>query len=110
MKFHSIIDFVEIKQITKIGQIVEIQRLDLGEIEAISLAKQLKLPLLIEETLGRRIASRAGIKISGIAGQIVKAFRENLISATEAQSKLTELFDSGRINRKIYNSLFEAVN
>ena len=61
--------------------------------------------MLIEETIGRQIAILAGIRISGIAGQIIKAYKEKLIGSEEAESKLHEMFSSGRINRKIFLSL-----
>jgi predicted nucleic acid-binding protein len=76
-----------------------------GEKHAISLAHQLGLPLLIEETIGRRIATSAGIRISGIAGHIIKAYKEKLIGSEEAESMLHEMFSSGRINRKIFIAL-----
>jgi predicted nucleic acid-binding protein len=67
------------------------------------------LPLLIEETVGRRVAQSVGIQISGIAGQIIKALRQNVISATEASSKLSELLRAGRINRKVYEALLGVI-
>ncbi len=76
-----------------------------GEIQAIRLAFELNTTLLIEETAGRRVASQLGIHISGIAGQVIKAFRQNLISAEETYSKLNELLKAGRINYKIYDAL-----
>lgn len=44
-----------------------------GEVEAISLAKELDLGLLIEDADGKEYAKRLGIQVSGIAGQILKA-------------------------------------
>jgi len=66
---------------------------------------ELQLPLLIEETVGRRVAQNVGIPISGIAGQILKAFRQDIISEKEAHDRLDELFRAGRINRKTYDAL-----
>lgn len=102
-------DLFEVKTLPQISNIERINRLDEGEKQAISLAHQLNLPLLIEETIGRQVALSAGLKISGIAGQIIKAFREKVIDKTETESKLQELFSTGRINRKIFNSLLDAV-
>jgi len=102
---HEIDNLLDIRPVFEISDIPEIHRLDRGEKQAISLAYQLGLPLLIEETMGRQIASSAGIQISGIAGQIIKAFKENLILRDEAARMLKAMFDSGRINRKIYKSL-----
>ena len=57
----------------------------------------------------RQCARRLGIQISGIAGQVVKALRSGLISNQEAQDKLRELFEAGRISRKIHAALTETV-
>jgi predicted nucleic acid-binding protein len=67
------------------------------------------LPLLIEEEAGRRVAQQMGLHISGIAGQAFKAFRAGTIPLSDAQEKLRELLDAGRINRKIYESLSAAL-
>ena len=91
-------------------ELSEAERLHEGERQAIQLALELQLPLLIEETVGRRVAQSVGIQISGIAGQILKAFRQDIISATEAHDRLDELFRAGRINRKIYDALLAALS
>lgn len=83
--------------------------LDAGERDAIQVALEQGLPLLIEEEAGRQHARSLGLQISGIAGQIVKAFRAGLISNREAQEKLRELLDAGRINRKIHAALTATV-
>ncbi len=76
-------------------------RLDRGEQEAIFLAYEMDLPLLIEETIGRRVAQSLGLAISGIAGQILKATKEKLIEKITAYSMVQQLLSSGRINRRI---------
>ena len=81
--------------------------LDQGERDAILLALKKKLPLLIEEEAGREAAQRLGLKISGIAGQILQAFRQHLIDLYEAEKKLYVLYDAGRINKRIYEGLKE---
>jgi predicted nucleic acid-binding protein len=83
--------------------------LHIGEAQAIQLARELALPLLIEETVGRRVARGLGISISGIAGQIITSFRRGIITAQEARNKLQELFHTGRINRKIYEALLAVI-
>jgi len=109
LEAYKIEDLIEIKTVQKISNIPDIERLDKGEKEAISLAHQLNLPLLIEETMGRRIAQSANIHISGIAGQIMKAYKDKIINKKEAKDKLEEMFQAGRINKKIYNSLIQAL-
>lgn len=43
-------------------------QIDPGESEAILLADQLKLPLLIDEKAGRKVATLMGLKITGLVG------------------------------------------
>jgi hypothetical protein len=85
------------------------EHLDKGEREAIRLALELELPLLIEEEAGRRVARELGLHISGIAGQLLKAVREEEISGDDASSKLTELRRAGRINRQIFEAVGAAI-
>ena len=106
LRHYAISDLIEVRSVTqKRWAIPEAERLHEGELQAIQLALALGLPLLIEETVGRRVAQGMGISISGIAGQIISAFRQEIISAKEATDKLEELFQAGRINRKIYETL-----
>ncbi len=76
-----------------------------GEIEAICLAWEYKTGLLIEESAGRYAAQQLGIPMSGIAGQILKAYRTQVIAASEATQKLHELLYAGRISQKLYLAL-----
>ncbi len=105
LQYYGIKDLLEIHNISNVTIFQQIERLHEGEIEAIQLALELRLPLLIEETLGRYVAKSLGITICGIAGQVIKAFNQGIISDTEAKEKLNELLDGGRINRKIYEEL-----
>lgn len=76
-----------------------------AETEAIALAVRRGLPLLIEETFGRKIAKQQGLLISGVAGLVIKAKRSGLIDEAEATQKLAQLYAGGRINKKIYSEL-----
>ncbi len=95
--------------VSRSEQLPEAVRLHIGEAQTIQLARELALPLLIEETVGRRVARGLGIAISGIAGQILQTFRRRIITAQEAHDKLLELFQAGRINRKIYEALLAVI-
>ena len=54
--------------------------LDLGEAEAIALAVELNADrLLIDERLGRVIAVRSGLQVTGVLGILIAAKRRNLI-------------------------------
>lgn len=105
-KYH-IEDFVEVRDVKNIAAIPDIHLLDDGEIMAISLAIELKLELLIEEVKGRKIATFAGLRVSGIAGQIGRACRQGLIEKVEALHKLQQLLNVGHINREVYTSMLK---
>jgi predicted nucleic acid-binding protein len=105
LQHYDIVDLIEVHTVSRSEQLPEAARLHVGEAQAIQLARELVLPLLIEETVGRRVARGFGLSISGIAGQILKAFRQGSLTAQEARHKLQELFQAGRINRKIYEAL-----
>ena len=85
------------------------EHLDQGEREAIRLAFELGLPLLIEQEAGRAVARELGLQISGVAGQLLKAVREEAISTDDALAKLTELRRSGRINQQIFEAIEVAI-
>jgi len=78
-------DFIEIQEISnqKIWDDIKKTNLDLGEIEAITLALELDLRLIIDEKTGRKIAKEKGVKIIGLLGILEANFRLNLISYRE---------------------------
>jgi len=106
---YGIVDLIEVRAVSQSERLPEVARLHVGEAQAIQLARELALPLLIEETVGRRVAQGLGISISGIAGQILKAFHQGSLTAQEARNKLLELFQAGRINRRIYEALLAVI-
>ena len=63
LQYYGIKDLLEIHNISNVTIFQQIERLHEGEIEAIQLALELRLPLLIEETLGRYVAKSLGITI-----------------------------------------------
>ena len=109
IKHFAIENLLDIRSISATEELPLQFRLHEGEIAAIHLAKSLGLPLLIEETLGRKIASELGIAISGIGGQIVKGHRNGLISEAEAIGMLEEMLENKRINEKIFLGLIGRV-
>lgn len=106
---YGIRDFIVVVDMTDMAAFPGCERLDIGERQAIQLAWQKDLPLLIEEEQGRQVAQALGLKFSGLAGQIVKAYRNQIISLTTAQTSLAELLKAGRIGKRLYAGLLEAL-
>jgi predicted nucleic acid-binding protein len=75
-------DWIEVKQVSDNALLLELSsHLDLGEAEAITLAKDLKADiLLIDEKKGRAIATQLGLSITGILGILIEAKRQNLVA------------------------------
>jgi predicted nucleic acid-binding protein len=70
--------------------ILELQ-LDRGESEAILLADELKIPLLIDERTGRNMAKTLGLEIIGLVGVLYALKRNGHISLCETQKIVTAL-------------------
>ncbi|MCS3749357.1 putative nucleic acid-binding protein [Salinibacter ruber] len=81
--------------------------LDEGEQEAISLARELEYPLLIEETAGRRVAKSLRCEVSGIAGLIDRARQDDFLSFAEATEMWRILLKKNRISESLYQSLVQ---
>ncbi|PIN92993.1 hypothetical protein COU61_01135 [Candidatus Pacearchaeota archaeon CG10_big_fil_rev_8_21_14_0_10_35_13] len=66
--------------------------LDMGEAEAIALAKQEKMEYLLTDDLDARIvAKKYSLKVHGTVGILIRAFREGIITKEETIKKLREL-------------------
>lgn len=81
--------------------------LDKGESEAIVLAKQQNMPLIIDEKKGRKIASNLKINIIGLLGIIYLNIKKNHIQEDEAKDFLQIAIDHGyRISQKLIDEIF----
>ena len=107
--YYDLQSFIVIVEITDATTFLGYERLDIGDRQAIQLAWQRGLPLLIEEEQGRQVAQALGLELSGMAGQIVKAYRSQILSLTTAQTSLAELLKAGRIGKRLYAGLLEAL-
>ncbi|HUY00001.1 MAG TPA: DUF3368 domain-containing protein [Candidatus Deferrimicrobium sp.] len=58
-----------------------INLLDEGEAETITLANEMKAPILLDEKKGRKIAKSLNLKIQGTLGILIKAKKSGLINS-----------------------------
>lgn len=91
---------------TSIPQAVLTSSLHPGETEAIALAGEHGLPLMIDERAGRLIARRLGIAIVGSAGLLLLARRRGLLEAVGP--RLDVLIAAGlRLAPSVYQRVLE---
>ncbi len=84
--------------------------LDVGESEAIALAKMKNLPLIIDEKKGRKIAQNLDLKIIGLLGIVYLNVKSDLLSKDEAEKFLTTAVDNGyRISKKLIDDMMESL-
>ena len=99
-------DFIETKEVSNQEILSDIEKtnLDLGETEAIALALELGLRLIIDEKTGRKIASQKGVKIIGLLGILEANFRLEFISYRELLYILEDFKSVDyRLNITLYN-------
>jgi predicted nucleic acid-binding protein len=75
-------DKISLKKVSNFKILKEIKKLNIddGEIEAITLALELNLKLIIDERKGRKMAMNQGLKIVGVLGILIENYRQNFIS------------------------------
>jgi len=107
LEYHHIQDFITIEVAPDPAP--RLARLDEGERYAIALALACRLPLLIEDRLGRQFAAEEGLIVSGIAGQILTAYYRGLLTAAAAREQFQRLYEVRRINRRLLQQLIESL-
>jgi hypothetical protein len=101
-------DWFKIETVIKDSTFLSLSvELDIGEVEAITLAIQKKADyLLIDEKEGRKIAVEKELKIIGTLGILIEAKRQKLIESVK--TKMDDLMNIGFwINPKLYNRVIE---
>lgn len=82
--------------------------LDYGESEALALAKEMQLILLIDEKKGRKTAKNMGIKIIGFLGVLLLNYRHGKINKDEIEDILYQTNNLDfRLSEKLKRDFFE---
>ena len=95
----------------KVANFAEVQRLlaeiDLGEAEAIVLAKETHADfLLIDELAGRRVARREGLRFVGLMGVLVQAKQKQFIKSVRELTAELELVADFHLSEEIKSIAF----
>lgn len=79
--------FVQVTQLVEPAPEVTVATLglDAGERDAVALAYQKALSLVMDDRAGRRAAQRLGIKLTGIAGIMIQARKRGLIASAHQE-------------------------
>ena len=89
----SCIEIVDVPQTSRLNSLLKV--LDAGEANAIELAMTQQLPLIIDERKGRKVAQQLGVKITGFAGLLIQATRNQLLGSEAAVALLDKAIVNG---------------
>ena len=82
--------------------------LDPGEAEALALARQRGLPLLVDERKGRTIARMMKIPVLGLVGVLLLAVERDILEPQMADALLQESIDHGfRLSERLHRAFRE---
>ncbi len=96
--------WIEVKHIEAIAELEEFG-IDSGESQAISLAKSLDIPVLLDQTHARIAAKALGLKHRGTIFVLLAALRKKLLTYEEYADSLEELVKAGfRMSDEVYLS------
>ncbi len=106
------LDWIQVRSVVNSSFVIALQQepLDPGEAEAIALVRELNADrLLIDERKGRAIASRLGIKLTGVLGILIVAKHRGLIP--EIKPLIDELIDISRfrVSDELYARVLQDV-
>lgn len=84
--------------------------LDQGESEAITLAVEKGLLILIDERKGRKQAKRLNLTVVGFGGVLISAVRTGVLSTEEAQVMLDKAIINGyRLSNQLYVRIMDSL-
>jgi predicted nucleic acid-binding protein len=100
--------FLEVRSAADRARVTQLEaELDLGEAEAIVLAKETNADLLlIDEKLGRQIALREGLRITGLIGLAVDAKHRRMIASVRELVAQLEMEAGFRVSESVKAEAF----
>jgi hypothetical protein len=104
--------FLEVRDAADRQMVARLEaELDLGEAEAIVLAKETNADLLlIDEKLGRRVAAREGVRIAGLLALLVEAKHRRLIKSVREFVGQLESNAGFRVSDAVKSESFREAN
>jgi len=94
--------WIHIKDVEVFGELEDFG-IDPGEAQAISLAKSLEVPILLDQTHARNAAKALGLKPRGTIFVLLAALRKKLLTSENYQDSLEDLVKSGfRMSDEVY--------
>jgi hypothetical protein len=102
---------IEIIRLEPSEQLTSLQLvLDYGEAEAITLALERQLPILIDGRKGRAIAMQKQLIVTGFAGLLLLAIKKKVLQSALAQTLLDQAISNGfRMSDKLYRQVSSAM-
>ena len=103
-------DRIEVKPVSDMATLERIRtlKIDKGEVEAISLALELNLMLIIDERKGRKIALNQGLKIVGVLGILIENYRKKFLNLDEVKLYFLLFKEQGlRVSEQLEKLFFE---
>ena len=104
-------EYIQVKEVEESADLKLLRKLlDEGESEAIVLAKNMGLGIIIDEKKGRKIAVNYGLKIIGLLGIVYLNIKKGYMSKDGAKIFLDEALLHGyRINKKLILQMFKTL-
>ena len=93
IKEFDCLEIAEVELTSRLSSLLSV--LDEGEAHSIELAICLKLPLIIDERKGRKVAKQLGVKVTGFAGLLIQSTRGDILTTEKAITLLDSAIENG---------------